>query len=549
MRPEPEVATGVRTDARAEEHLVEMRDGARLASDLYLPPASHLPAPTVLIRMPYDKAGRYTFLPEVGEHFAAHGFACVIQDVRGKYRSEGERQPFVNEARDGWDTVEWIIAQEWSDGTVGTWGDSYYGFTQWALASTHHPAHRAMVPRVTGHHFGDLRPGGGMPTRTLFDWVVDCWSVPELIVGNGVDHRVRPALDGVHPSLIEGRTHHERFLELADQPESWMAELFPEGNPAARLRVPALHTGGWFDNLQFWQLEDWQSAQGSPAAAHQFLRMWSNDHEDYLWREPGTDLGPDFGESDDALRTHIPQLLAEPIAFFRHYLGTAAGGPGELTRWHAPTVRYEHVRVGRRDAAEWPPKRASSRAFALDRGVLCAPGESRWAESVSWVHDPEDPVPYLIASEWNQNCPGLPDEQHLHERADLAVFTGPVLTDNLDLLGRVEFSARISAPTERTHVIVRLFDVSADGAAHMVLSNALDAVADGVTEFCLWLGDTAYRLPVGHRLRLVVSTSLHGQYPVHPGTDEDPWRAVQTARAEQRLHLVGAELRFAEEPQ
>lgn len=554
MRSEPQFAAGTLPDARATEHRIPMRDGVRLATDVYLPPRAQWPLPAVLIRMPYDKTGRYCFLPEVGEHFAAHGFVCVIQDVRGKYRSEGERTAFANEANDGWDTVEWIIAQEWSNGAVGTWGDSYYGFTQWALASTGHPAHRAMVPRVTGHHFGNMRPGGGMPTRTLLDWVVDCWSQSELVVENGVDHDVRPAIDSVHPALHAGRAHLERFLAVAEAPEAAIEQLFPGGNPASHLRVAALHTGGWFDNLQFWQLEDWRDAQHSPAAPHQYLRMWSSDHEDYRWREPGTALGPDFGIGEDPLRAHVPQLLAEPISFFRHYLADTAGGGLPLERWDAPTIRYEHVRVGHRDAAEWPPRRVTALRLGLDGsarsqdGVLSDADAPRTAESVSWVHDPERPVPYLIASEWNQNCPGLPDEQHLHLRDDLAVFTGAPLGAPLDIVGSVNFTARITAPTARTHVIARLFDVAPDDSAHVILGNAIDAIADGSTAFELWLGDTAYRLPAGHRLRLVISTSLHGQYVVHPGTDADPWLATDLARAEQRLHLAGAELHLTQEP-
>lgn len=548
MRSEPKLAPGTRTDARATEHRVAMRDGVSLATDIYLPPRGQWPVPAILIRMPYDKTGRYTFLPEVGEYFAAHGFACVIQDVRGKYQSEGAREPFVHEADDGWDTVEWIIGQEWSSGVVGTWGDSYYGFTQWALASKHHPAHRAMVPRVTGHHFGDMRPGGGLPTRTLLDWVVDCWSAPELVVENGVDHDLRPAVAGVHPTLDAGRTYLQRYLAVAEDPGPAMAALFPGGNPASQLQVPALHTGGWFDNLQFWQLDDWRDAQRSPAAAHQYLRMWSNDHEDYLWREPGTPLGPDFGTSEDALRTHIAQLLAEPISFFRHYL-IDTPDDGRLTkRWEAPTVRYEHVRVGPRDSAEWPPKRVVPREFALDAGTLQDPDAVRETDSVSWTHDPSDPVPYLIDSEWSQNCAGLPDEGHLHTREDLAVFTGAELSAPLDIVGRVEFTARVSAPTSQTHIVARLFDVSPDGAAQVIVGNAVEASADGRTAFDLWLGDTAYRLPMAHRLRLVISTSLHGQYVVHPGTDEDPWVAIHLESAEQQLHLSDAALRFTQEP-
>src|SRR4051812_24781529 len=146
----------------AEEHMVAMRDGARLATDVYLPAGDVTPGPVVLIRLPYDKNGEYTFIPDIATYMVDRGYRVVTQDVRGKFRSEGESILWINEAYDGYDTIEWITHQPWSDGAVGMWGDSYYGFTQLAAASTAHPALRAIAPRVTGTRLGDLpvrRPG------------------------------------------------------------------------------------------------------------------------------------------------------------------------------------------------------------------------------------------------------------------------------------------------------------------------------------------------------------------------------------------------------
>ena len=132
----------------ATQYLVRMRDGIRLATDVYLPddPA---PVEAVLVRLPYDKNSRYVFFRWVAEIFTQRGYAMVVQDVRGKFRSEGETLGFVREANDGYDTIDWIIAQPWSNGIVGMFGDSYYGFTQWAAVSSGHRALRAIVPRVT----------------------------------------------------------------------------------------------------------------------------------------------------------------------------------------------------------------------------------------------------------------------------------------------------------------------------------------------------------------------------------------------------------------
>jgi putative CocE/NonD family hydrolase len=126
-------------DPQAEQHLVGMRDGVRLATDVYLPEGRG-PFDAVLVRLPYDKNGRYCFMPFIARHVVARGYAFVPQDVRGKFRSEGDTLAFVNEVPDAYDTIDWITRQSWSSGAVGMWGDSYYGFTQWAAVAARHPA-------------------------------------------------------------------------------------------------------------------------------------------------------------------------------------------------------------------------------------------------------------------------------------------------------------------------------------------------------------------------------------------------------------------------
>ena len=132
----------------ASEFRIRMRDGVRLATDVYRGDIDG-PAPAILVRLPYDKDSRYVFFDQAASRFTERGYVLVVQDVRGKFRSEGETVAFAGEVDDGYDSIEWIINQEWSNGVVGMFGDSYFGFTQWAAVSSQHPALRAIVPRVT----------------------------------------------------------------------------------------------------------------------------------------------------------------------------------------------------------------------------------------------------------------------------------------------------------------------------------------------------------------------------------------------------------------
>ncbi|MER5185783.1 CocE/NonD family hydrolase, partial [Streptomyces sp. NPDC002896] len=149
MTPTFHILKATEEHPAARPHRVRMRDGVRLATDVYLPD-DDAPGPTVLVRLPYDKSGEYTFMPRIAAYMNARGYRVVVQDVRGKFRSEGATLLFVHEVHDGYDTLEWITHQPWSNGVVGMWGDSYYGWTQWAALSSGHPALRAIAPRVTG---------------------------------------------------------------------------------------------------------------------------------------------------------------------------------------------------------------------------------------------------------------------------------------------------------------------------------------------------------------------------------------------------------------
>ena len=151
---------------------VRVRDGVRLAADVYLPGApaelDTTPGDTILIRLPYDKSGSYCYIPLIAEYFVQHGYRVVAQDVRGKFRSSGDALLFVNEANDGYDTIDWITRQSWSNGHVAMWGDSYYGYTQWAAAASGHPGRD--LARVTGTQLGEPVPHDATARTRRVEW-------------------------------------------------------------------------------------------------------------------------------------------------------------------------------------------------------------------------------------------------------------------------------------------------------------------------------------------------------------------------------------------
>lgn len=149
------------------------------------------PHAAILVRLPYDKSGRYTFMPCLAPAFTERGYAFVVQDVRGKFRSGGETLPIVHEVENGYDTIQWIVERAWSNGVVGMFGDSYYGFTQWAALASAHPALRAIVPRITTADRKALFGTDGVPALYLADLNAHYWVV-RLIHKYEVDWSRRP---------------------------------------------------------------------------------------------------------------------------------------------------------------------------------------------------------------------------------------------------------------------------------------------------------------------------------------------------------------------
>lgn len=530
-------------DPRADSVMVPMADGIRLATDIYLPQRMASPRPAVLIRLPYDKSGRFTFMPEIASRLTAHGFPVVVQDVRGKFRSEGDRVPFVNEAADGAATLDWIIAQSWSNGIVGMMGDSYYGFTQWAAVASGHPALRAIVPRVTGSEFYQMFEPGVVPKLPLYEWIVHTFSVPGML-----ERPYAGLVGGVTTYQVPDEAPHVRGLLRDLQQRSGSRSLItpahPAGKPAARLTIPALHVGGWWDNLQRHQLADWAAAVGSPAAAHQFLRMGATDHEDFRLHEQG-EPHHNHEVDDDALQPYLDRLTADPIAFFDHYLNERPG------QWMAPSVRYEVANLGWFVADRWAPADTTATELVLTdlgratesvSGGLLAPGGVTTASAASWKHDPTDPVPFLVADEWGQ-CANLPDEQVLHRRPDVATVSTEPFERPADIVGRVHAQLNVETSGPSGHLVARLLDIYPDGRARVILEGA--TIVDGsrgVSErLTVDLGDTAYRIRPGHSLRLALSASCFPLYPVHPGTGSDLWEPESVAQATYRVHTSPGE--------
>ncbi len=531
MALEMETLGPAEVDPRAQQQMVPMRDGVSLAIDVYLPPGDG-PHPAVLVRLPYDKNGRYCWMPFISRYFNDRGYAFLPQDVRGKFRSGGEVNAFVHEIDDGYDTIEWITQQPWSDGRVGMWGDSYYGFVQWAAVASGHPALKAIVPRVT---MADLFAwlDGVAPlygAHYLSEYWTDAHShhwTPDWT------HRpLSEVFDPAYEAIGARSIAFDRLL--AEERGAPRARLYEDGaHPFDLLRIPTLHGVGWFDNITPPHMLDYERLMRDPATApFQYLHAGSTDHENYQFEAVPIPEAADHDKHDDALELMLPRYIGPAIDFFDAFLaGTADPALVPRVRWHL-------ANEGWRESPTWPPPGAAQQRLHLTAGGALA-AEPEGEGEVSWLHDPADLVPSTIVNpfaflyEW-------PEEGEVAARDDVVVFTGEPLAEPLTLAGRVTATLTVAGDGPSMYLHAKLVDVAPDGSSHLLLygQTVVDSPGEG-TPAEVYLGHTGHRLPPGHRLRLQVASSDYPLYVPHPGTAESPWFATETAVNRQRILTGG----------
>jgi uncharacterized protein len=536
-------------DERADEVMVKVRDGVRLATDVYLPdePAR---LPTVLVRLPYDKCGRYTFMPQIAPAVTDRGYAFVVQDVRGKFRSEGATAPYVHEVDDGYDTIDWIVAQPWSDGQVAMFGDSYYGFTQWAAVASEHPALRAIVPRVTATSIGTVRLGTrwdeGVQVLYGADYFAHYW-LDQDVYEFDVNWSHRPLAEVFDEAFtaIGGRSSAVDEL-IADSRGRPPFDPFGKRHPFDRLKIPVLHAGGWFDNIAPDQMRDYTDLQSRRVASPQHLIMDSTDHENYHLDLVPVTPETDHDSNDEALAHMLPSYIGPALDFYDRYIL----GRDAVT---IPAVRWHHAFVGWRSADEWPPPGSrevglfltdgSRAASGQDGGRMAARGDVAPSEA-TWTHDPGDLVPSTIVDPF-AFVSEYPDEREVEERADVLTFTTDELDEPLDLTGPVSASLQVTSTAPSTALFAKLVDVFPDGSARMLQRGqalATETASGRPTQ--VTMGHLGYRVQPRHRLRLQIASSDYPLYLWHPGTSENPWTAISWTPSEQRLRVGGPEGSF-----
>jgi putative CocE/NonD family hydrolase len=507
---------------------VPMRDGVRLAADVYLP--ARTPAPALLLRTPYNK--------RTGEHegyahpawYAQHGFAVVSQDVRGTYESEGELRPFHQEPHDGYDTIEWVAAQPWCDGQVGTYGFSYPGATQ-LLAATQSPPHlKAMAPAMTASTYdeGWTYHGGALHLAFVLSWAAglgrdqavragDTEAVAAfdaLLAAPGALYGRLPLREALEPDLARYAPFLAEWLEHPSG-DPWWEALAPRSRYAA-MTVPALHVAGWYDVFLEGTLENF-AALRRQGAAEQSLIVGPWFHMPWAPTVGDVDFGAEARNLVDEAQ----------VSFFRRTLLGEDTGP-------EPAVRLFVMGENRwRSYDSWPPPPEEELQLHLGSdgraGSVNGTGELSFAPPAGeqrpdvWASDPGIPVFSLggrSASSAAQAPMGPADQRPEETRNDVLVYTTAPLDWPVRVIGVPVATVFAACDSASSDVVVRLVDVRDDGVAINVSDGNLRVAWDehrSPRELEIRMSPTAIRFDAGHRIRLELMGTSFPLFDRNPG--------------------------------
>jgi putative CocE/NonD family hydrolase len=534
---------------------VPMRDGVLLRADLYRP-AGAGPFPVLVFRTPYGK--HHAALSDgVHAKAVARGYAVLMQDVRGRYASEGHFDPYRQERKDGYDTIEWAAAQPWSDGRVGTWGLSYPGAVQWLAALAKPPHLVSMAPAMTFSSPRRFFYMAGLFDRSWLPWIYQ-YAAPDArrrlgMPDEGDAEETWQRVAGEYQSFLPlrelpwlRREAPYYFEWLAHPPEDpWWdwAEIrgrYGEVTPAV------LNLSGWYDDAygvegaatNFNGLAS--ARQGRPLRTHLVLGPWVHGTPSPGRTKAGVlEFGPEAAIDYDAL----------VLDFHDHYL---RGLPNRFGS--EPPVRYFVVGENRwRESATWPPP-ARLRPLYLagadsGRGRLVDSPPAKESRA-TFAADPLRPVADPYPS------PGAHDYASLAARADVLTFETAPFAAPLTVAGEAKAVIRAACDCRDFDLWVRLQDVHPDGRAFNLTGAGNDVVRASYREagavpsplepgraYELSIPTllTAVRLGRGHRIRVQVSASFdpHLSRNLQTGESEVVSSAARSARIS--LMLGGAE--------
>lgn len=574
-----------------EKVMMPMRDGVRLATDIYRPKTDEK-VPIIFSRTPYNfnswgDGKERTRTMERAYEALKHGYAYVVQNERGRYFSEGEWDILGVPLTDGYDAFSWMAEQEWSNGKIGTLGCSSTAEWQMAVAALDHPSHAAMVPQgygagvgVVGSYFeqGNWYRGGA--EQLLFHaWLY------------GVEQ------DKFKPRIPAGATQEDlirisRFYDLAPEnpPVNWKQafsylplkdvlknvkgkkEIFDK-MIVRKPNDPEWFEGGLYHDTMdfgipsFWFVS-WYDVSVAPNLAlfnyvrengadaftkeNQYLVIAPTLHCGYTRATENTIVGE--RSVGDARLNYDEQIYS----WFDLHL------KGEANDFKEKTPRVQYYTMGKniwQASKSWPPKNAKLKTFYLNSegnantrfgdGKLTPYPDQRGKRSDSFDYDPMNPVTSYgggVCCTGNAVQGGAFDQREMEEREDILVYTSDPLEEGIEMSGFIESVLYLSSDVKDTDLTIKIIDVLPDGTAYN-LDETIQRVRyrEGYDKEVFMGKDKVYKVELtpmatsnyfkkGHRIRVEVSSSNFPRFSRNLNTGGDNYDESESVVARNTIH-------------
>lgn len=520
------------TNVRVERNLrVPLRDGLTLAADHYYPtqPGDY---PTILMRTPYARGRTAHFFglrsERVGWLLAGQGYHIVIQDVRGRFGSQGQFLPLIHEREDGQDTLAWLRTQPWFNGQLGMWGQSYVGYVQWAVAVENPPELKAIVPGVTSSSLTLLDDERVLRLDAALRWLI----IMDAMHGHHpIWQQFLRLLPPTQSRLVAQSAHHlplqnldthilNRTHPLYDQ---WLADvdaLHPQWeqgmlqNLLAQVTVPAHLIGGWYDLFLREQLADYAALRAAGQRPHLTIGPWwhAEDAGQTMTMQAG------LAWLDAHLKGKRESLRPRPIHL---YLMGA-------NRWL--------------DFDDWPPPHQTTSFYLQPGGELGEAAAAPDALPSAYTYDPADPTPNL-GGPMLTGPSGALDQRPLERRSDVLTFTTAPLRQPVTLIGPVHLTLYVHSDCAYTDFVGRLCIVKPDSRSlnlcdgiYRLRPGRVAGDDEGVLRLEISLNATAYQFQRGEAIRLQVCSGGHPRWARNLGRGEPIAAATNWSIAHQTIY-------------
>ena len=566
--------------------MIPTRDGARMATDLYRPAKNGAAVsgrfPVLLQRTPYER----TDVAAEAAYFAEHGYIVAVQNLRGRFKSEGKFlkvQPA--DATDGYDVIEWLARQPWSNGDVGMWGTSFAAHAQAGAAQLHPPSLKTIFVNMGGmsnawDHGVRYRGTYEMGRQLTWAWtqmIADARSprVKELLTREKVEdwYSVQPLRRGQSPLSVvpEYEGWYMEFFEHANYDAYWKDpmlawdEHYPETSD-----IPMIQVGGWFDIFLAGTFKNFSELNRLKKSPQRLLVGPWTHHGNARPYAGDVSFGSEAGLTDFPFAYHLKWfdhfLKGEPTGIEREapvrlfVMGTGDGHKDAEGRlFHGGYWR---------DEPRWPVPGTTFVPFYLhSNGRLSREKPTTASSSTTYTFNPAEPVPTIGGGasarlkdgafdqrEGVRFPPSRPPYLPLRARADVVVFETEPLVEDVTVIGPITVSLHASSNRTDTDFTAKLLDVypPSDAWPAGFDMNLTDAIVRGryratrdhavmlvpgqVYPFTIEPFPTANVFRKGHRIRVDISSSNFPRFDVNPGTGEPLGRSRRQVTQDNTIH-------------